>query len=633
MTDAAISTRTLDELRGINRELSTILQMQPVDLSLGAGAASRDELVICGLLGGKDVGKSTLINALAKMEVSVDTAEVGRGTERPMAYVHEEARETVIHRLNAIDRHVTVDVTMHRADTIRDVVLVDLPDFDSEFLEHLETVRSVAPLLDRILWVVTPRKIGDRAWVDMLHDVVKDPSNVHCVLNKVDQLLADGELLSENSESTDGDGRMAQVFWDEQHLWVMQCLQAVSGSRRGCGCPHSDEHRFLVAAAFADPDHFVDRIGHLWNDPSWTKYASDRPAVDEIAHLASAELDRLRLRVLSSVTLEEKESLKAANREREQHVNVARLKQHYDLDRVVGQLAQACDPVYHQRVLNEAMGPDYCAAVAAGLATRLKSAAALADDVLAQRVERWPLLRLVHWPFGWLSRALGRRVSPSSQQTPAEVADPFDVSGPSLLDRIGLLRSRILADHTVAIRRVGVEAEFPQTEELRRRAVSATRHLPAQLETRLVAAVRAGDHRPSVLAKAGLWLILLWFPFLQPVLAGMLEMFSEPGGWRLAHGLYRMVSALSAVHLLAGLAVVAVIYIAILAGMYARGLHAIRRARDKQSESSPMSDAIDEIFVCEVVAPLVQPMQERVERLADLRSQLMQQEGNDASHA
>jgi len=613
--DAARSSNAPDELQSINRELAALLTMAPADLSVGANAASRDELVICGLLGGKDVGKSTLINALAKMEVSVDTTEVGKGTERPMAYVHEDVREKVVHRLNALDQHVNVDVMPHHADAIREVVLVDLPDFDSEFLDHLETVRSVAPLLDRILWVVTPRKIGDRAWVDMLHHVVKDASNVHCVLNKVDQLLTDSDALEQEHCGADRNGKAAQIFWDKQHQWVMQTLQTAQ-------CPHTDDHRFLVAAAFADPGRFVERIAHVWDDSDWSAYGDDQQTVQGIADLASAELDRLRSCVLSPVSAEARGALKAANRECEQQVNITRLKGHYDLDRVVEQLAQACDPAYHQQVLNEAMGPEYCACVAAGLATRIRNTAALADDLLAQRVEQWPLLRLVHWPFGWLSRALGRRVGASSRSPAAEAVDPFDLGGPSLSERIELLRSRILADHAVAIRRVDVERDLPTTENLTRRVVGAIQHLPGQLETRLLAEAMDRYRPPPVSAKAGLWLILLWFPLLQPILAGTLEMFTESAGWRTAHGLYRIVSALSATHLLAGLAVVLVIYVAILAGMYARSLRAIRGISEQHSQSSPIADAVDEILVSEAVAPQVQPLHERLERLAQIQARI-----------
>jgi hypothetical protein len=75
------------------------------------------------------------------------------------------------------------------------------------------------------------------------------------------------------------------------------------------------------------------------------------------------------------------------------------------------------------------MGPAYCAAVAAGLRTQLRRDTQLADELLDRRVEHWPLLQIVHWPLGWLSRAVGRRVSPRSQAATDVVADPFEVDG------------------------------------------------------------------------------------------------------------------------------------------------------------------------------------------------------------
>ena len=178
------------EADAINRQLATLLDRVPADLARGAEVALADELVICGVLGGKDVGKSTLINALAEAQVSADASEVGRGTDRPIAYVHEAQTDAVEARLHAVGHEVDLQVCTHQADAIRNVVLLDLPDFDSEFADHLDIVRRAAPLLDRVLWVLTPKKIGDRAWVSMLHDVIKDTRNVHCVLNKTDELLS-----------------------------------------------------------------------------------------------------------------------------------------------------------------------------------------------------------------------------------------------------------------------------------------------------------------------------------------------------------------------------------------------------------------------------------------------------------
>ena len=110
MTEATVSTSALHGLQGINGELATLLHAARAELAAGSEAALSDDLVVCGILGGKDVGKSTLINALAKAPVSVDDAEVGEGTDRPMVYVHEASREAAAQRLSAIDRHVPLDV-------------------------------------------------------------------------------------------------------------------------------------------------------------------------------------------------------------------------------------------------------------------------------------------------------------------------------------------------------------------------------------------------------------------------------------------------------------------------------------------------------------------------------------------
>jgi tRNA U34 5-carboxymethylaminomethyl modifying GTPase MnmE/TrmE len=639
---------TTGDLERVNADLARWLRTDPASLSTGAEPALADELVICGLLGGKNVGKSTLINALAQRQVSVDSADAGKGTERPMVYVHEAMRDTAAARLQAIDRCVPLDVTTHQADPIRDVVLVDLPDFDSEFLDHLHRVRAVAPLLDRVLWVVTPRKIGDRAWISLLREVVKDPTNVHCVLNKVDELLADAEPFAEPAlaavespagAQTDGTANdhggtstataRADAFWRRQDEWVSRVIERA-------GCPEDNEHRFLVAAAFPEPEAFVRRLGELWGDVAWTRYADDLDAVHRIARLSSQELDRLRASVLHPVSEQQRHAIKLANRNREREANVARIRRHYDLDRLTERLEQACDLTYHQQALDEVMGAAYTEDIVAGLDARLRRDTELADELLEWRVDSWPLLRLVYWPFGWLSRMAGRRLGAGvgtgagggdSAIRPAPFGSSravavFDVGSRSLGERIEQVRSRILADHAVVAQGLGIEADLPAPETLERRVAAAADRLVPQLEDRLLEGIRRGDRRPGLLGRTALWLVLLWFPFLQPILVGLLEMFTEAGKIRFAQGMYRLVSAFSAVHLLAGLAVVAAVYIALLAGMYARCLRAVRQVRAREAVSSPIAEAVDDLIVSEVVVPLVAPFQTRLERLRDAQRRL-----------
>jgi hypothetical protein len=618
MIDTMPTSSHTHEMQAVNYELAEILGMKPMELALGADAALADELVICGILGGKDVGKSTLINALAQTQVSEDAREVGRGTEQPMAYVHEAVRLHVDERIQALGRHVPFDVTLHHADPIRNVVLVDLPDFDSEFQEHHEVVRRVAPLLDRVLWVQTPRKIGDRALVTMFRDVVKDADNVHCVLNKVDELLADGELDLPSDAQPGAKVDPAESFWQHQDAWVAQVVTEV-------GFAQSPEHRFLVSAAFADPDAFTHHIGRRWGDVDWARYSADRATVERIAQRATQDLERLHACVLSPVSPEQARALKQANQRREQGINVERMRRHYELERTIQHLALACDTQYHEQVLAEALGADFSAICAARLGARVRPDTALADDLLERRVEQWPLLRLVYWPFGWLSRALGRRLMVTrTAQAPAN-ADPFEVEGRSLTDRVELARARVLADYAVIAARLGLETRIPKASALAERAQAGAKRLIPQFETQLLNDVRQRDRRPGVCARAGLWFILLWFPFIQPVLEGGLALYVETGAWHWAQGLYRIVSAFSAMHLLLGFGVVAAIYVALLAGMYARSLRTIRSAlagTDNRGPSTLLTESVDDVLITEILVPLIRPFQERLNRLASLETRL-----------
>ena len=183
---------------------------------------------------------------------------------------------------------------------------------------------------------------------------------------------------------------------------------------------------------------------------------------------------------------------------------------------------------------------------------------------------------------------------------------------------LGEIAPRVREGVAVIIDRLELEPSFPATQRLADRATHAARSLPGQLDLRLLEEAQARFRRPSWLARTGLWFILLWFPFLQPVLAGGLEMFADPGAWNVTHGLYRIVSALSAVHLLTGFAVVATIFVALLACMYARGLRLVRKFRADQDDASPLTRAVDDLIVGEVLVPLVSPLGERSERLAHL---------------
>ena len=82
-----------------------------------------------GLIGGKDVGKSALINAIVGMPISESTA-FGPGTETIVAYVHKSQQAAVKALLEPIAPG-RFSIVTHAIDRLVCQVLLDLPDIDS----------------------------------------------------------------------------------------------------------------------------------------------------------------------------------------------------------------------------------------------------------------------------------------------------------------------------------------------------------------------------------------------------------------------------------------------------------------------------------------------------------------------
>lgn len=610
----------ISPLSALNADLARFFGRPLLGFTLGADHALADDLVICGILGGKDIGKSTLINALAGTRVSVDESEVGRGTDRPRAYVHRSRRDALLRRLSNSGARGDVDLVLHDAENIANVVLVDLPDFDSEFLDHLQIVQRVAPRLDRVLWVQSPRKLGDRAWVGMLHDVVKDFANVHLVLNKVDELLADSEPFEKTGDGAlTSDMNRAEAFWTAQRRWVADAIVAA-------GCDLPDERIYLVAGLYPDSGAFTARIAHRWDDPAWQRFESDRVLVQQIAGLATRDLEQLRAAVIGPIQFDRARQIKTANQSAEQRTWAVRLDEHFGVTLTRDLLEAAVDPDYHQAALNDAFGSGYCDQVGERVSTQLRGDGELADELLSSRVDRWPLLRLAYFPLGWLSRMMGRQWSllRGLASPRANLEHAWEVDHRTLGDRVALYRERLRGDRAALVAELHMEDFAPHADRLTDRLTAAVGALPAQVERELIEDLRFKDRKPSFIGRGLLWLVFLWFPILQPVAAGILEMMAAGETWDLVRGLARIVAALSAVHLLAGFAVVAIIFALLIAGMYARCLKDIRRRRSETVTADALAQRIDSLLLAEVASPLLQPYLVKRQEVEVLSNRLQQ---------
>jgi GTP-binding protein EngB required for normal cell division len=146
-----------------------------------------NQFLTVGLLGGTGVGKSTLMNGLAGAEIASPSHRRPH-TDRVLIYRHEEAAEG--RKLNTEDvpfRHIH-----HSVEAIKQVILCDMPDFDSILANHLQRVRRFLGNLDLLVWVTSPEKYGDGRFYELLESVPKARHNFYFVLNKMD-LLFEGE--------------------------------------------------------------------------------------------------------------------------------------------------------------------------------------------------------------------------------------------------------------------------------------------------------------------------------------------------------------------------------------------------------------------------------------------------------
>jgi predicted GTPase len=164
-TATAISAATADERRvleaidalGEGIAAGRILELD-VDRAEAVATEAAERLGIApdayvvALVGGTGVGKSTLLNALGREEVSPAGARRPT-TGSPVAWVARRAVEAVRPLLTrlGVDQPRT-----HDRDDLDRVVILDLPDIDSLEAGHRAVVESLLPRLDVVAWVTDP---------------------------------------------------------------------------------------------------------------------------------------------------------------------------------------------------------------------------------------------------------------------------------------------------------------------------------------------------------------------------------------------------------------------------------------------------------------------------------------------
>lgn len=461
-----------------------------------------ESFYMVGLIGGKDVGKSALVNALVGKTITQVTSH-GAGTEIAIAYAHR-SQEAALRQL--LDREVAGQyrVIAHDLPNLRRQVLLDLPDIDSKYAAHLQVTRAMLRYMLYPVWVSSVEKYADQQPQQMLARVAEGntPQNFVFCLTKADQLSgmvaagasfgrSSGVVASDEnvqieprSNGSDGDSESASAALDELRDDYARRVQKTLS----LGQP---PRVFLVSSRH--PDQFdMTALRQLV-----CQQRSDQ-VVRESKQLATARQDGALLTWLDSQQLPIR-AQRLENLQRDAEELIATRIGRPLLDRIVPGILD--DP-----------------------GTRM----AIADEILQERVARWPVVNLVHTllqPVFLLIRSAVSRNAVMMQSADSLVDACVKESGESFEILIQTTFAQLRQQQPIVASLYGQNKLW---ESMPAELAAGTLHrgLADTVQRQRQSARELGASSRGLLLSPIRWLLtigaLLWFPFVQPILAAAL---------------------------------------------------------------------------------------------------------------
>lgn len=598
-----LARREEQALQAVNAELAELLAIEPLELERGGGRALADRLWVWGIVGGKDVGKSTLINALAGGDVVDRGVDYGEGTFAPAAYLSPRDEAALAARFAGL-QDLGVRYVASAPDAMRGLVLVDLPDFDSLFTDHLAAVRRIAGVLDGIIWVTTPKKVGDVRAIDEVERILKARANFAYVVNKMDWLIAQSDQPPQ-----------------------VEMARAAEALRRQVTCCDTDDGRarsFLVSARYRSAGEMLAAIASSRAVDVARLNGAMTQAVEELLGSFAA----LRARLTTAPTDEVAEANKRANLAFQLQTQAERLRRHYQPEALLARLERALDEETLSELAARYFSPEYCSAVLRRLNGAELLFAEWSGQLFRRRVARWPLLGAVAWPLMAIGAGLAGVRALLPRLGSPEAPDPFRQDGVGVRERADGLLAAVRAKLAGVLPRL--TDTLPDADEIARTFAADARSLAeSQRESVAETRLKRGAGAFGRMARGVLTLsILLWFPLVQPVLAAWL---AATGGSSLdlGEGLRLLVHTLSGGAVLSGLCVSLLLLAALTGAVYSRAVADTYRALDRLRELADEGGAT--ALNGGVLAATTQQPRALQSRLAELGARLADLSGGRAA--
>jgi hypothetical protein len=425
---------------------------------------------LVGLIGGKEVGKSALVNALVGQEITKSTS-FGEGTQIVTAYANEAQRE---HLREMLEREVPgrYAIVTHDNQKLFRQVLLDLPDIDSHWADHVEVTRRMLRQMLFPVWMQSVEKYADIQPQQMLAKVAAGNAagNFIFCLNKVDQLVKQEGPEAADELRQDYAGRLMRVL------------------------KLAEPPRVFMISAVRPDEHDLPQLRHL---------LGQQKTVEEVDRGKQAAQRQQGNSVLGWV---ERQNLP------QQAARLANL--HHDAE----------------EMLNDRIGAPLLEKSIPGILDDPTHRLSVLDDCLKNRCAKWPFVNVIQSLAGPVAAMFRRRLSLEQQRSlegPESLVESYlRPDGQDLAQRIETTFAQLQQSQPV-VSSLFRNRRLWEARQADLAAAELRRNLTETVTRQRAIVARRVCGRGGPLGGAVRWGLtvgaLLWFPILQPIVQAALE--------------------------------------------------------------------------------------------------------------